>query len=367
MTPNQLRQKYLDFFVDKIRQHKVIPSASLIPENDSTTLFTSSGMQPLVPYLMGQKHPEGTRLVNSQKCFRAVDIEEVGDNRHTTFFEMLGNWSLDSYSKEDQLNWLWEFLTVELKLSEEKLQVTIFEGNNLVPKDTEAEQIWLSLGLPKDHIHAYSAEKNWWSRSGTPEQMPVGEPGGPSSEIFYDFGIESGLHEKCHPNCDCGRFMEIGNSVFMSYQKIADGVEKLEQENIDFGGGFERILAAMQDEQDIFKTELFQPIIKQLETLSAKKYQDNLDSFRVISDHVKAAVMLAADGVYPSNKGQGYFSRRLLRRAIRHGKNLGIERPFVNELVAKVSMVYEKHYPEVKKNIELITANLGLDTRTIVK
>ncbi|MEN8252752.1 MAG: alanine--tRNA ligase [Patescibacteria group bacterium] len=356
MTPNQLRQKYLDFFADKIRKHKIIPSAPLVPENDSTTLFTSSGMQPLVPYLLGQTHPKGDRLVDSQKCFRAVDIEEVGDNRHTTFFEMLGNWSLGSYTKKDQINWLWEFLTVELRLPKEKLQVSIFEGNDLVPKDTEAEKIWLDLALPEKHIHAYSAEKNWWSRSGAPAQMPVGEPGGPSSEIFYDFGTELKLHEKsvwkdeeCHPNCDCGRFMEIGNSVFMSYKKTADGVEKLSQENIDFGGGFERILAAMQDEQDVFKTDLFAPIIKKLEELSNKKYSENFESFRIIADHLKAAVMLAADAVYPSNKAQGYFSRRLLRRAIRHGKNLGIAKEFVSDLVDVVFEIYGQVYPKNKE------------------
>ncbi|KKT57241.1 MAG: Alanine-tRNA ligase, partial [Candidatus Gottesmanbacteria bacterium GW2011_GWA1_44_24b] len=241
MTSSDIRKKYIEFF--KARGHKEIASAPLVPENDPTTLFTSSGMQPLIQYILGEPHPSGTRLVDSQKCFRAQDIEEVGDTSHTTFFEMLGNWSLGDpasadgvgagYFKKEQLPWVFEFLIQELHLDPKRLFVTVFEGNKSVPKDEESIEIWKELfsniginAQENERIFLYSASKNWWSRSGEPENMPEGEPGGPDSEVFYDFGIELGLHdkspyknEKCHPNCQCGRFMEIGNSVFMQYQK----------------------------------------------------------------------------------------------------------------------------------------------------
>ncbi len=323
LTGNQLRQKYLDFFVRK--GHAVIPSAPLVPENDPTTLFTSSGMQPLIPYLLGQPHPLGKRLVNSQKSFRSQDIDEVGDSRHTTFFEMLGNWSLGDYFKKEQLNWFFEFLTKELGLDPQKLCVSVFSGNQSVPKDLESLSIWESLGFPKDRIFFYDVKKNWWSRSGEPGKMPAGEPGGPDSEVFYDFGPDLKLHEnsiwkdqKCHPNCDCGRFMEIGNSVFMQYQKQADGsLKELPQKNVDFGGGLERTLAAVRNTPDIFQTDLFSPIINSIEEFSQKKYSDikNQASMQIIADHIKASVMLTADGVVPSNKAQGYMLRRLIRRA----------------------------------------------------
>ncbi len=322
MTGSELREKYLKFFED--RGHLIIPSAPLVPENDPTTLFISSGKQPLIPYLLGQPHPSGkTRLVNSQKSFRAQDIEEVGDNRHTTFFEMLGNWSLGDYFKKDQLSWVWEFLTEVVGLPQDHLQVTLFAGNDQIPKDTESHQIWQSLGLPDDHIHFYDAKKNWWSRSGTPEAMPAGEPGGPDSEVFYDFGAELKLHQNspwkdqdCHVNCDCGRYLEIGNSVFMQYQKQADGsLKELPKRNVDFGGGLERILAAKNDDPDIFTTDLFWPIIKEIETLTNRKYEDDLKEMRIIADHLKAATFMIAEGIEPSNKQQGYLLRRLIRRA----------------------------------------------------
>ncbi len=340
LTPNDLRQKYLQFFA--ARGHAILPSASLVPENDPTTLFTSSGMQPLVPYLLGQPHPEGKRLVDSQKSFRSQDIEEVGDNRHTTYFEMLGNWSLGDYFKQDQLTWAFEFFTKEVGLDPHKLFVTVFAGNPdlKIPKDTEAVEIWQRLfksvgidaravehadteGMQGGKIFYYPEKKNWWSRSGTPDKMPAGEPGGPDSETFYDFGEGLMLHEAsewknepCHVNCDCGRFMEIGNSVFMQYQKQADGsFQELPQQNVDFGGGFERILAASQDERDVFKTGLFWPIIAEIELKTGKKYQGNEVAMRIITDHLKASTMLIVDGVVPSNKAQGYLLRRLLRRA----------------------------------------------------
>jgi alanyl-tRNA synthetase len=390
MTPNQLRQQYLDFF--KKQGHAIVPSSPLVPDNDPTTLFTGSGMQPMVPYLLGEKHQLGTRIVDSQKCFRSQDIEEVGDNRHTTFFEMLGNWSLGDYFKKEQLEWFFTFLTKEIGLKPEKLFVTVFRGapEINIPRDTESVEIWKKLfgeagieandvdfaerdGMQDGRIFYYEAKKNWWSRAGVPEKMPVGEPGGPDSEVFYDFGADLKLHEHssfkdepCHVNCDCGRFLEIGNSVFMEYVKTESGFEKLPKPNVDFGGGFERILAVIDDEQDVFKTKLFQPIIDVLEKLSGRFYEQNEDvrrSFRVITDHMRAAVMLAADGVYPSNKAQGYFSRRLVRRAIRYAKMIGIEKPFVGEISKVVGEIYSAPYPEVGGQLNKISEILAEEER----
>jgi len=383
LTPNQLRQAYLDFFVTQ--GHAVVPSSPLVPENDPTTLFTGSGMQPMVPYLLGEPHPKGTRIVDSQKCFRSQDIEEVGDNRHTTFFEMLGNWSLGDYFKADQLRWVFTLVTQKMGLDPAHLLVTVFRGSQElgIPRDTESVQIWKTLfaevgieatdvdqaeekGMQGGRIFYYDEKKNWWSRSGVPANMPVGEPGGPDSELFYDFGAELQLHENsvfklepCHVNCDCGRFLEIGNSVFMQYQKQADGsFSELPQKNVDFGGGLERMLAANNGDSDVFKTALFLPIIKKLETISGKTYaasEENKRSFRVIADHLKAATMLASDGIYPSNKEQGYFSRRLVRRAIRYGKMIGIETAFVAEIVPEIVAIYQTAYPELAQKAETIT------------
>lgn len=384
MTGDQLRQKYLDFFA--ARGHAVIPSAPLVPQNDPSTLFTTCGMQPLVPYLLGETHPKGTRLTNSQKSFRSQDIEEVGDNRHTTFFEMLGNWSLGDYFKKDQLGWFFQFLTDKnegLGLDPNKLYATVFSGDpdTGVPRDDEAISLWEKLfasagisaqyielhtdetgyskGMQGGRVFGYDVEKNWWSRSGVPANMPAGEPGGPDSEVFYDFGLNHdpkwGQH--CHPNCDCGRFLEIGNSVFMQFKKQADGsLIELPNKNVDFGGGLERMLAALADDPDVFSTDLFSPIIKQLEQISGKKYQDtsHTNSFRVVADHLKAAVLLAADGVYPGNKEQGYFSRRLIRRAVRHGNLLGIDQNFTADLAPVVAQIYKQPYPEVSKNLTQI-------------
>ena len=324
ITSNQVREKYLKFF--EKRRHVIIPPAPLVLEKDPTTLFTSSGMQPLVPYLMGQKHELGKRLVDSQPSIRLQDIDEVGDNRHTTYFEMLGNWSLGDYFKEEQLPWIWEFLTEELKLPKDKLYVTIFEGNDLVPEDTESFNIWKKLGVSEDHIFEFGVKKNWWSRSGTPDEMPEGEIGGPDSEIFFDFGGELKLHEnsefkdeKCIPNCDCGRFLEIGNSVFIQYKQslLPDGSKKLvelSQKNVDFGGGLERITAALNNDPDVFKTDIFWPTIEKLEKVTGKKYEDEKKNFRIISDHLRASEALINSGVIPSNKMHGYILRRLIRR-----------------------------------------------------
>jgi alanyl-tRNA synthetase len=318
MTAKQLRQKYLDFFVSK--GHQIIPSASLVPENDPTTLFTSSGMQPLVPYLKGKEHPMGTRLVNSQPCFRAEDIEEVGDNRHTTYFEMLGNWSLGDYFKAEQLTWIWEFFTNELHLPKEKLHVTLFEGNQDVPKDEESLKIWQDLGVSKDHIHFYNASKNWWSRSGTPENMPPGEIGGPDSEIFFEFTQikhNPKFGKTCHVNCDCGRYIEIGNSVFMQYEKQKDGAFKpLPKKNVDFGGGLERLAQAVQNTPDMFQIDIFKPVIQLIEQATGEKYQaKNQAPMRIIADHLRAAKAMIDGGLTPSNKQQGYVLRRLIRRS----------------------------------------------------
>ena len=348
---NELRSLYFNFFSSQDRGHAILPSSSLIPENDATTLFTGSGMQPLVPYLLGESHPKGKRLCNAQKCFRSEDIEEVGDNRHTTFFEMLGNWSLGDYFKKEQLEWIFTFLTSEIKLDPRRIYVSVFRGEKALDfkADEEAVTIWQDLfkktnleakvidqveknGLQDGRIFYYPAKKNWWSRAGVPQNMPLGEPGGPSSEIFFDFGDKWHFHENseykdlpCHPNCNCGRFLEIGNSVFMQYRKTTTGFEPLSKKNIDFGGGLERILAACYQQPDIFKTPAFNKIINQIEAMSLEKYDENVvttAAMRVIADHLRASVFLIKDTVLPSGKERGYFLRRLIRRAFLKAKSL---------------------------------------------
>ena len=362
MTADEIRLKYLSFFKIAPRNHKVIPSAPLVPENDPTTLFNSAGMQPLISYLLGQPHPLGKRLVNSQKSFRAGDIDEVGDNRHTTFFEMLGNWSLGDYFKKEQLSWFYEFLTKELGLDKKKLYISVFAGNESVPKDEESYKIWKGLGFSDDHIFYYDAGKNWWSRSGPPEKMTAGEPGGPDSEVFYDFGTPHNkkFGEKCHPNCQCGRFMEFGNSVFMEYQKNAFGkIVPLSQKNVDFGGGLERLNAAVNGTPDIFKTDSFSSIISLIEQVTKKTYGiNNLEttSMRIIADHIRGAVMMMADEVVPSNKQQGYILRRLIRRSMLHIRKLGVwgEWSYIPSLVASVVNLYEDAYPEIVPKQDII-------------
>jgi alanyl-tRNA synthetase len=375
MELNEVRAKYLAFF--KERGHAEIPSSSLVPENDPTTLFTGSGMQPLVPYLLGKNHPAGSRLVDSQKSFRSMDIEEVGDNRHTTFFEMLGNWSLGDYFKQEQLPWFFEFLTSVVGLDPERLYVTAFIGDekNNVPRDTESAEIWTTLfkekgidakvveigseangyvvGMQGGRIFYYDAKKNWWSRAGTPDNMPAGEPGGPDSEVFYDFGTphDPAFGAECHPNCDCGRFLEIGNSVFMQYIKQEDGsFALLPKQNVDFGGGLERITAVSQNTDDVFVVA-HKNIIEHLEQSSSKKYEDAKKSFRIIADHVKAAVFLISDGVRPGNSDQGYFVRRLIRRAVRFADRLGIEKSSFAQIVRPVAEMYHDQYPEISEKI----------------
>ncbi|MSR89633.1 alanine--tRNA ligase [Patescibacteria group bacterium] len=380
MKTHEVREKYLNYF--KNNQHAIIPSASIVPQEDPTTLFTGSGMQPMLQFLLGETHPEGVRIVDSQTCFRAEDIDDVGDNRHTTFFEMLGNWSLGDYFKNDQLNWFFEFLTSEVGLDPKKLFVTAFIGDKDagIEKDEEAAEIWKRLfkakgidakvvdigseedgyknGMQDGRIFYYDSKKNWWSRAGVPSNMPAGEPGGPDSEVFYEFDyIEHdpsfGLH--CHPNCDCGRYMEIGNSVFMQYQKQADGsFKELDQKNIDFGGGLERITAASIDSADMFKIDVLWNIILKLQDLTGKKYQDHVVAKRVIADHLRSAVFMAVDGVVPTNTAQGYVMRRLLRRAIRRGYELGIESNLTTEVAQVVIDEYQQTYPELETNKQLI-------------
>lgn len=390
MSGNEIREKYFAFM--KEREHAVIPSAALVPENDPTTLFTGSGMQPLIPYLMGESHPKGTRLTDSQKCFRAEDIEEVGDNRHTTFFEMLGNWSLGDYFKKEQLPWFYAFLTKELGLDPNKIYVTTFMGSELarVPKDEESVGIWKELfaadgidaavaemgseadggarGMHEgERIFYYDASKNWWSRSGKPENMPVGEIGGPDSEVFYDFGTEHdtayGAH--CHPNCDCGRFLEIGNSVFIEYIKQEDGTfTQLPQRNVDFGGGLERITAATVNDPDVFKIDLLFGIITAIEELSNKSYENHHTAFRVIADHIRGAVFMIGDGVLPSNTEQGYFVRRLLRRSVRYADTLGIPEGEFKNLATHVVDTYATQYPNlVDRKVEILDAIANEETQ----
>ena len=297
MKAAEIIDKYIKFFVKN--GHKQIANSPLVPENDPTTLFTSSGMQPLVPYLLGEVHPQGNRLVNVQNSFRAVDVDEVGDNRHTTFFRMLGNWSLGDYFKKEQIPWFFEFLTKELQLDPKNLYVSTFSGSNSIPKDEESFKIWQQVlteaGLnPKERISEYDVEKNWWSRAGVPDNMPVGEPGGPDTEVFYDFGAENKFHEKskyknqkCHINCDCGRYWEIGNNVFMQYQKQADGSFKtLPKQNVDFGGGAERFIGATENQPDMFQTSLFAPTIKTIEKVTKHNYIENKKSMQITADHL---------------------------------------------------------------------------------
>ena len=383
MNTQEIRQKYLEFC--QRNGHAIIERAPLILHNDPTTLFTGSGMQPLLPYLLGQDHPQGTKLADSQTCLRAQDIEDVGDNRHTTFFEMLGNWSMGEYFKRQQIEWFFEFLTEIVGLDPHKIYVSCFIGDekNNIPRDDEAAQIWQEvfakkgieakiveldsaengdkLGMQGGRIFFYNDKENWWSRGGGIDSTPIGDPCGPDSEVFYDFGEQhhDASFGQAHPASDSGRFMEIGNQVFMQYRRLDDGsFEPLKRKNVDFGGGLERIAAAAIDSPDVFKISLLQPIIKKLESLSGKEYATHTASMRVIADHLRAAVFLAVDGCVPSNKEQGYVMRRLLRRAIRYSFDLGIEQNFLEEVVPVIADLYEADFPEVKENRDNIIAVL---------
>ena len=385
MNAQKIRSKYLEFY--KKQGHAVVERAPLILTNDPTTLFTGAGMQPMIPYLLGETHPEGKRIADSQTCLRAQDIDDIGDNRHTTFFEMLGNWSLGDYFKEEQIGWMWTFLTEEIGLDPQRLYVTCFIGapEYNIDKDVEAAKLWQKKFAEKgidakmadigseeqgaargvnsgERIFFYDGSKNWWSRNGGPETTPVGDPCGPDSEMFYEFDFiehDSKFGENCHPNCDCGRFMEIGNNVFMAYKKVAEGqFEPLDKPNIDHGSGLERIAAAANNDPDVFKISLLWPIIEKLQDLSGKDYASHTESMRVIADHLRAATFMAVDGCVPSNKEQGYVMRRLLRRAIRYSFDLGIEQNFLQEVVPTIADLYEADFPEVKDNRDNIIAVL---------
>lgn len=387
MTVNEIRSKFLNYMKEK--GHVIVPSSSLVPENDPTTLFTGSGMQPMVPYLLGEPHPLGKRIVDSQKCFRSQDIEDVGDNRHTTFFEMLGNWSFGDYFKEEEITWMFDFLINELNLNPNKLYITCFIGQDKlgVPRDTYSAELWQKLFEEKgieanisdtpeagmkqgERIFYYNEKKNWWSRMGVPANMGEGEPGGPDSEMFYDFDIreEKGIHanskyanEKCHPNCDCGRFLEIGNNVFMQYKKTANGFEELPQMNVDHGSGLERYACALNDDADIFNIDVFDKAKEIIENLSGKKYTESEKTtyaMRVVLDHIRAVTFLISDDVLPGNKDQMYFVRRLIRRSVRFARDLGVTDNFTKEVSQTFIDVYKNEYKNLEEKKEIILSEV---------
>lgn len=344
MTANELREKFINFFIS--RKHKEISGKSLLPENDPTVLFTTAGMHPLVPFILGEKHPGGERLVNYQKCIRTGDIDAVGDPSHLTFFEMLGNWSLGDYFKDEAIRMSYEFLTSKdwLGIDAGKLSVTVFKGDDEVPADTESAETWRSLGIPAERIHFLPREDNWWG--------PAGETGpcGPDSEMFFDTGRPP-CGSDCRPGCSCGKYFEIWNDVFMQYNRKADGTyEKLARRCVDTGMGIERTSAVLQGKKSVYETEVFTPIIASIEKITGVRYgasEDTDRSVRIVADHVRAASFILGDeqGVKPSNLGQGYILRRLIRRAIRHGRKLGRDEAFLAGPAAVVVDMYEKYYP----------------------
>ncbi|MDD3997187.1 MAG: alanine--tRNA ligase [Sphaerochaetaceae bacterium] len=358
MKANELRQKYIDFFVSK--NHSQISGASLIPENDPTVLFTTAGMHPLVPYILGAEHPAGKRLVDYQKCIRTGDIEAVGDPHHLTFFEMLGNWSLGDYFKQEAIRFSYEFLTEYLNIDPAKLSVTVFAGDESVPRDDESASVWRSLGIPSKRIFFLPREDNWWG--------PAGEAGpcGPDTEMFIDTGRTS-CGSDCRPGCKCGKYFEIWNDVFMGYRKTIEG-EYLEMQRkcVDTGMGIERTIAILQGKQSVYETEVFTPIIEGIERLCAYRYttDETKDiSVRIIADHVRTSVFILGDqrGVKPSNVGQGYILRRLIRRAVRHARKLSIEGKFMASLAEIVIALYEDAYPELNANRQFVLAELVIE------
>jgi alanyl-tRNA synthetase len=344
----------LEFF--QKNGHKFIANASLIPENDPTALFTSAGMHPLVPYLLGQQHPSGRKLVNVQKCLRTSDIDEVGDSYHLSFFEMLGNWSLGDYFKEESIQWSYEFLTSKewLNIDEEKLSVTVFAGDEKIPRDTESARIWEGLGIPKDRIFYLPRKDNWWG--------PIGSTGpcGPDTEMFYDTGKEP-CGSECKPGCSCGKYNEIWNNVFMEYNRTPDGeYELLEQKNVDTGMGVERTVAVLQERDNVYETEIFAPLVNRIKELSGIEVipKNQIRSVRIICDHSRAATFLLSEGIVPLNVEQGYVLRRVIRGAIRHGKLLGIEEEFLSVLSQIIIETYVEDYPQLKSNEDFIVTEL---------
>jgi len=366
MTSLDIRKKFIDYYT--ALGHAEVENASLIPANDTTTLFMGSGMQPLVPYLMGQKHPLGTRLVNVQRCLRAEDLDEIGDGRHHSFFEMLGCWSLGDYFKVEQIPWTFSFFVDELGIDPAKLYVTVFAGEDGLPRDMESAEIWrqvfakrgiqalatedvYKVGEGNYRIFYYPKKKNWWERNNG--KAPVGDPAGPDTEIFYFTGEEHDprFGEKCHVNCDCQRFVEIGNDVFMQYKKTGDSsYVELEQKNVDCGWGFERIVRVVQNKKDNFATDLFLPIINQIQAYSTIRYGEMSKTdwvYRLCADHLRAAVFLTGDGVLPSNKLQGYILRRILRRVIFQSKKLHVTDNFLASVAGVVVDAYSPSYPHL--------------------
>ncbi|MGE4454743.1 MAG: alanine--tRNA ligase [Sphaerochaeta sp.] len=356
LTANELRQKFIDFFVSK--DHTQISGASLIPENDPTVLFTTAGMHPLVPYIMGSEHPAGTRLTDYQKCIRTGDIEAVGDPHHLTFFEMLGNWSLGDYFKKEAIAFSYEFLTEVLGIDPSLLSVTVFAGDDEVPRDEDAASAWEAHGIPRERIYFLGREDNWWG--------PAGEigPCGPDSEMFIDTGRPE-CGPECRPGCSCGKYFEIWNDVFMGYQKNSDGTySEMGRKCVDTGMGIERTIAILQGKKSVYETEVFAPIIAGIEKLSNAKYggDEEIDtSIRIVADHIRTSVFILGDqrGVAPSNVGQGYILRRLIRRAVRHAHKLGIEGSFLGDLALIVLDLYKKPYPEIQENKDFILKELA--------
>jgi alanyl-tRNA synthetase len=341
MKAIDIRNKYLNFF--ERHGHKLIPSAPLIPENDPSVLFNTAGMQPLVPYLLGEKHPEGTRLTDYQKCLRTNDIDEVGDNRHLTYFEMLGNWSLGDYFKEESIQMSYEFLTKELGIPSEKISVTCFAGDDDCPRDTVSAEAWKKAGILEDHIYYYGKDDNWWIAG---EEGPCG----PDTEMFYDTGKEP-CSEHCEPSCDCGKYVEIWNNVFMEYFKDKNGYSKLKQKNVDTGLGLERMAMLLQGKETPFDTEIFEPVMKKLTELSKK---DNIESKRIVAEHLRSSIMIISDGGKPSNVDRGYILRRLIRRMIRHINKLEIDLNSLGDLVYLDIDTLNELYPELEANKEMI-------------
>lgn len=337
MKAIDIRNKYLNFF--ERHGHKLIPSAPLIPENDPSVLFNTAGMQPLVPYLLGEKHPEGTRLTDYQKCLRTNDIDEVGDNRHLTYFEMLGNWSLGDYFKEESIQMSYEFLTKELGIPSEKISVTCFAGDDDCPRDTVSAEAWKKAGILEDHIYYYGKDDNWWIAG---EEGPCG----PDTEMFYDTGKEP-CSEHCEPSCDCGKYVEIWNNVFMEYFKDKNGYSKLKQKNVDTGLGLERMAMLLQGKETPFDTEIFEPVMKKLTELSKK---DNIESKRIVAEHLRSSIMIISDGGKPSNVDRGYILRRLIRRMVRHLRKLQINLNELGELIDLNIDTLKEMYPELHQN-----------------
>ncbi len=351
MDRKQLIKEYIDFF--KSKGHKQTPNSSLIPVNDPTVLFTTAGMHPLVPYLLGEKHPQGKRLVNVQKCLRTVDIENVGDISHHTFFEMLGNWSLGDYWKKEAIEWSYEFLTKILKIEPKKLSVTVFEGDKDAPKDTESEKVWLGVGIPKERVFFLGKDDNWWG--------PAGQTGpcGPCTEMFIDTGKER-CSKECKPGCKCGKYIEIWNDVFMEYNKTDQGFEKLKQKNVDTGMGVERTVSILNGYMDDYLTDSFKKIIEEIEKVSGKKYEENKTQIRVIADHIRCATFVLGEEnkIRPSNVEQGYVLRRLIRRAIRYGKLIGINEEFTDKIALIVIKTYKEDYKHLENNKDFIITEL---------